>query len=443
MSTTDQVLASNEQSQIFKTLANSQQVDLSYNLNPSFPILTKKIISLIPSNTLPSGDPSGVEITFILNKSMLLSNLALETVFTIPLVGTNKNKFENNSGFLGLNLFSNIEIRTSSRVLARFSPQSLRALAEASPPSLSYEIFRRAMIRNPTTGLFAAANDVEITPTTTYKVCTPIFCSWFDSVINNLNTNTSEPITIAFRFNSYINMGLAVVDEAATPLFFNAAINVSTMNLFCYLWTPNRPAYDALVSKNNNPSRPLNMLYYSTFTESLVLTGATSTSIRLYSNYPAFKSFVMIMNTSNNSGSAQINFGNRDLLLLENVTFTIGGSDLFTNIPVSNFTRENVKDGLSSVMFPATAADSATVPVGESPVVSTINKVVPLNWGLLVSNVEANSGGLSFSNLNSPTITVTYPSVTPANYTLFVIHQYWQIASYDASNGLWSIATAS
>jgi hypothetical protein len=388
---TDLVIQSNQSSVILRSLADAVQPDLAYEIPPSFPILAKTYREIQPINQPGNGAPEGKEVAFNLNKANLWRDCMAKTAFT-QTTGTVVTQH------IGLSLFEKIEIRSNNKVIMTMSDSYILARTQQCTEAKANAIYRRALPLAPITEL----------PTTGVSsvTYTPVFSSFFERVENAFDLNFYEQIQLVFKFNTAAAMG-------------TDALLTATMTLWVWTYKLDDSAYDMLRSKNQNPSRPLNMLCYNTFTESrsLIGTETTTCSFRLNTNYPVFNSYVMIKATTAAGVAA--------LHRIESFDFEVGGTKLLESVPNLVGNWESEKHGASALI--ATA-------VGDQD--RTDTKCIALNWGMSPMDRVENTGAVSFNQINFPQVTLRYTALAaPLNFKVVVVHEYWQIVSLDSANG--------
>lgn len=394
------VFQSNKQSPILSTLAQNVE-DFSYAIPPGAPLIYKEFREFVPNNTV-AGAPAGQEVVFNLNKANFWRDALIETQCTIGAT------FTAAPGPLGLRMFESIIIRSNNKELFRIPAQYLVARAQDSKAERSIAVHERALCRNQTTeAFFTQATD------TTFKVFTPIFCSFFENIRQHLDLNFYEQIQVVCKYNTQAGMG---IDQALTA---------ASSTLWCWSYAMDEKNYSLLRSKNQNPSGvPLTMLTYNTFLEYSVMTGATSNTFRFNLNYPCFKTYFYIRtNTAAALAYAKI----------YQMSLRVGGSYLLENVSpmVGNYEAE------ASAPFGASHLEATS----DTAISRIADNVWCLNWGLLNSR-ESNSGAVSWAQINAPTLELTHATLgTPANYTMYVVHEYWQLLSLNSDNGLLEVAS--
>lgn len=402
----DLILQSNNTSVILRSLSESEQHDLSYFTQPSYPLLAKETYEIQSRNNI-SGPPASKEVTFDLNKSKILRNLMIKTTYTIAAITA-----ELATPAYGLTIFERVEWRSNNKIIGVNTDGYILARAQCGTISQAISKYKRALPLNPTNYKCATvASDL------TKVVFTPLEFSFFDSPNNNLDLGFWEQQTIVARFASTEVAGL--VQE----------MTGATCTLICDTYVPDQKAYDMLRAENNNPSKPLNMLTVSSFQETLPLTSSTTTTIRLNINYPVLNTYFYIRNIS---GTAPATYSPAIAWCQDYNTysFSIGGRSMVMNLDRLTGTWENDRSGGSCGIIPIGVTGSNPVSLGLAS-----NKVTVLPWGLMSMNHTDVTGALAFNSLNSPTLSVTYDNnASFADFELVVVHEYFQMLIMDSSN---------
>lgn len=398
---TDLVIASNKTSQLLNTLIDSEVADLSYSVPPSYPLLAKQVVEINAENSV-SGAIDGKEVTFKINRSQLVRNMAIKTFFTTTgatAVTTSP---------LGLNLFQWIQLKSQNKVLMTLSDASIRSRVDDSPVEAQTIMFRRALPLDPDSDRPPVSETTLDDPAACY---TPIFSAFFEKTENNLDLSFYEQLNITAKYNDLArtNAGTGVT-----------AITLSDAKLYIWSYIPDQKYLDVLRSRNQVPSKPLSMLGYSTFTERKTCTSVTNTKMRLNVNHPVYKTFINVR---------PIIVGQPNNAAITKFTLSMGGVQLLNDISVTNGRYESEMSGAGALIV---SSDSA--------VSYHDDKSICLDWGLLPQEAHAQCGGaVSFSNINYPEIDVTYGDLTAnggaAAYEVQVVHWFYQIYTMSSSDG--------
>ena len=396
----DLILESNRSSVILSSLAKAEVVDLSYEIAPSYPILSKLYRASDPTNpaTIAAQAMNGQEITFNINKSMLLRDLYIRTAFTTTTTSLGAVP-------VGFNIFEYVQIKTNNKVIFNISDAGIRSWVENQPAHTRLAACRMALPLVATTELYNA------TSTAVSATYTPLPCGLFDAVRNNFDLNFYEQLSVTVKYNTVARAGMPTT-------------TLSSATLYSWLWRPDDKYYDMLRSKNQSPSRPLNMLLWNTYTERLVCTSTTTTTMRLNCNYPVFKTVFRIKNIT----AAGLGVEPR----ITSYSFNIGGTELIATTPKLISDWERFKGGASGLTITSDTAVSRSDIDG-----------ITIDWGMESQNWCSNSGACSFSQLNYPQLTVNYPSLTAADNEVTVTHFYWNVVTCDSTNGSVAVSVSS
>ena len=399
----DLILQSNQSSVILRSLSESDSKNLAYDIPQSYPILAKQYKQMQPQNQ-PTGAVAGQEVAFNLNKSMLLRDLMVRTQYTTAATTIAITQF------VGLNMFESIQLRSNNKVILSLSDYYINDRVSQCPVEKQTAIYRRALPLIPTTELPFTTG---LTSGVTY---TPVFSSFFEDVKNAFDLNFYEQMQLVVKFNQTIRGGFA---EALT-----------SANVTLWVWTHqlDDKGYNMLRAENQNPSRPLNMLCYNTFTEYLACTSTTQTKIRLNINYPVFNMYVSLVKNNVIAGVAT-----RARIL--SFDFAVGGTKLLESVPnlVGNWESSSHGAGAEKLTSATAIARDDLKPIA-------------LNWGLEPMNRVGCSGAISFNQINFPEITVNYLAAdvsTASDWNVVISYEYWNIITLDSANGQCAISISS
>lgn len=409
---TDQILTSNQSSVILRTLAEAEVVDNSYEIAPSYPLLAKQYRELPANGGAINAAMNGQEISFNITKSMLLRDLMIKTTFT-----TTTTTIDAAVNYPGLNMFEWIQLRTNNKVILTLSGEYLQARTEHSPEHIKNAIYRRAMCLTATTEV------LDTDSTTGGSVCyTPVFSSFFEDVRNAFDLNFYEQLSLNCKFNTTVKAG-----------FVPTTLTLGTSTLWAWTYRPDDKYYDLLRAKNQNPSKPLNMLCYNTFTERQTCTSTTTNTMRLNVNYPVVRTYVMVRPTvASLKGQC---------FKIDSVEFLVGGTKLLESVPYCVANWESSKHGASGMKLLTIGSNNGVLTAGTYGYDDS--RCVMFDWSLKPHDRLSCSGAISFSQINYPQITVNTQSLTTAsNYEIVVIHEYLNIVSCDSSNGSVNISVS-
>ena len=337
---------------------------------------------------------AGQEVTFKINRSQLLRDLCIRTTFTTTTTALS------NAQYPGLNMFEWIQLKSNNKVLMTITDAALRARVSDSPEAVKNWVYRAAL------PLVDATELVQATSTAASACYTPIFSSFFEDVKSNLDLSFYEQLSITCKFNTPAKAGFA----ATTTTVTNA-------KLWVWTYLPDQKYLDVLRARNQQPSKPLSMLSWNSFTERQTCTSTTSNTIRMNVNYPVFKTYISvhpIVATVN--APARVNSFSVDL----------GGVTLLSSVPNLVGTHESSMHGASYIRTTSASA------VGFDD-----NKPICIDWSLLPQDCFKQCGGaVSFSNINYPQVTVNHATLgSAADYEVQVVHFFHQIYTLSSSDG--------
>ena len=384
------MIQSNRQSQILSGLQDSGQQDLSYDMRDSYPIIAKEYRELT-SQTTAAGAMTGQEVSFVLNKSGLLTDMYLRCVFTTTtdtLVATT---------YPGLNMLEWMELRTNNKTLCRFYHEAIKAWVSDQDSDRQISITRAAL---PLVDVTEIVQTNTLNATATY-IPVPSFVS--QSIKNAYDLSFNESLSLVCKFNTPTKAN-----------FVNSAATITSIKLWYWHYYLNDPSYQVLLAKNMNPSQPMNQLLYSTYVDKLLCTYTTSNTVTIRNNFAAFKTLVFLQQIALSGADVKIN----------SFDFTVGGISLLESVPCTVGKHESHMKGAGSLRATSITAVSMYD-----------TKPICINWGQDPKDMTYNSGALSFGNISNCQVTLNHPSITAANYNIVAVHFYWLIGSFDASNG--------
>lgn len=398
----DLILESNRSSVILSSLAKADVVDTSYFIEDSYPLLAKTYRKSAPTNpsTISAVVMNNQEISFNLNKSMLLRDALIKTSFTTTTTSMG-------AIYPGIKMFDTIQIKTNNKVLFNITDVGIKSWYEQQNGGVLSFLTRAAL---PLTDVTEVLNATSTAATHCY---TYLPCSFFDSVRNNLDLNFYEQVTVTCRFSTPARAG------------FPTTVTLSNCDIWTWLWRPDDKYYDMLRSKNQNPSKPLNMLTWNTFTERYICTGLTQNTMRLNCNYPVFKTVIRLNPVTTALAGSEMK--------IDSFSFTVGGTEVITSAQKLVADLEKTRKGAASMI-----CSSATALVRDD------KQGVTIDWGMDPHDWTYNSGAVSFSQLNYPQFVVNHQTLTTAaDYELSVVHFYFNVLTLDSTNGSIIISTSS
>ena len=393
---TDIILESNRASNILSSMVSTSVQDLSSEIYPSYPILAKDVRQMTAESGGSIAAPiNGQQGHFRLNKSNRVFDMAFRITFTtttttLPVTYSP-----------GLHFLEQYEIKSSGKTLLSMTDADNMARLACLPDNRRIETYRRALT------LQAGTDRYNPTSTAASATYVPIFCGWFDSVQNNFDSYFYETVTVHFKFNDAHRAGLNGI-----------VTTIADISLFVWSWRPDEKYQAMLRAKNSNPQRTLNTLFWGSFTNRTPCSSTTSTTVNINNNYAAFKTVVQVLPVV----AAGVGLGAE----ISTVNVVLGGQTYMNAMPYGALKQENAHVG-SAISLVGSGTGFALAYDNASAVV--------IDWGLTPDNWTSIGGAISFANINAPQITVTYPTLTAASYEVVITHFYWNILSFDNSNG--------
>lgn len=398
----DLAIQSNQSSMLLRSLVDAGSSDLSYSMPTSYPLMSKEIREIRPKQGSTISLPNNQEVIWDLNKYQFLRDLMIRTQVT-KTAG-----HDNPTGKMyGLCMYSEITLRSNNKIIQTLSDSSIRARVDNLPEPQKLAVMRRALMLVATTE--ASAAGVDATAGVTY---TPIFSSFFDDVKNHLNLSFLEQLQVAARFNAAGTNGSNVIWDTATP------------TLLCWTYLPDLTYSNFLTAKNHKEGSILNMLCYNSQKQVFALDSVTSTEAKLTTNFPVFNLHYAIVSKIA-IGDAAVN---TIIAPIDTVELKFGGISVFGSLPSSVVTYEQEKTSTKLQLKNETDINRVVNSVSGA---NSYTGFATIPFGLdSVSNRKYNSGAVSFNNINTPTLSLAYPTVSTAtNYQLEVVFEFFNMIS--------------
>ena len=307
----------------------------------------------------------------------------------------------------GLCMYSEITLRSNNKIIQTLSDSFIRGRVDNLPEPQKLAVMRRALMLVATTE--ASAAGVDATAGVTY---TPLFSSFFDDVKNHLNLSFCEQLQVAARFNAAGTNGSNVVYDTATP----------TLLVWTYL--PDLTYSNFLTAKNHKEGSILNMLCYNSQKQVFALDSVTSTEAKLATNFPVFNMHYAIVSKIA-IGDAAVN---TVIAPIDTVELKFGGISVFGSLPTSVVTYEQEKYATRLQLKNETDIGRVVNSVSGA---NSYTGFATIAFGLdSIANRKYNSGAVSYNNINVPTLSLAYPTVSTAtNYQLEVVYEFWNMVS--------------
>lgn len=247
-----------------------------------------------------------------------------------------------------------------------------------------------------------------------FRVFTPIPAQWFESIRLRPDLATTEQLSVRIVYNT-------------SAQAYGGSIPILTVSP--YLWTfkhtMDKKNYDLINAKNMGKPGGLNLMLTSNYFTEKVSLGSSDTASMAYRflcNYPVFKThFGIKLKTTAVTHDTSISFWP-----INTFDFQVGGQSVF------NSAVPSLVCNYDSAVFSGKLAYGANNTLRmENP-----TGMVTIDWGMLGDDRYMNSGCISFANLNNPTLNLVFGTIVPANYDLWVVHEYWQHLAKDGTGQL-------
>lgn len=398
----DLALQSNKQSMLMNALVADGARDLEYVTAKNYPIAAMpEIREIRPRGNTTITNPNSQEVIFDLNKYQYLTSLMIRTQLTRANTATLVGKF------YGLTMYEQITIRTMNRVLQTLSDSYIRARTDNLPDEHKMAVLRRALLLAPTTELVAADT------ATTGVTYTPIYSQFFDSPRNYLNLSFLEQLQVTARFNSVVPSGSGVVWTDAAP------------TLMVGSWLPELSYSQMLEAKNYG--KMLTMQCYNSAKQIIDIStsggSATAIQAKLFTNNAVFNIHYAVVNKV----AAGANSINTILARIDTADLQFSGISCFGVLPnsVVNFKKEQTAS--CNQLTTATAVSRVQNSIGGANSYTGWS-TIPLGLNT-VAERGFSTGAVSFSNVNFPTLNLTYETLGAgvADYQLEVVYEFWNL----------------
>jgi hypothetical protein len=416
------IILANLESPLLDALNKTSKTDLRYELTDNYPNLAinKYVISPNPVGATTGTDVGGSTITFQLPRNGILCGLIVES--TIATAGNNNASVTGDANrtqpaYLGLSLYSRIDLLSNNVTLATCSDAYLRCRAETG--DMSTGLRAKKMSKVFSTDKFTLATTWSNASVVTF---TPVYFSIFERVEQMLDLSFVQNLILQLTVNTYTNMGLAAAITSVTPYVHAKYFTLGANDIL------------ALRAKNYGSANPYMALSYSTYTETGQLTDS-QTTVNLYPQCQnaVFRTHVFLKNRTYNS-----------LLAIKNITLSMGGVNIMASIPTVVMQQE--QEGwqgsglLSFDQYQTTQLGSGSVSYPVVYMGRGDNEPVTIYWGLSPSRTF-NSGAVSYHNITNFQITLTTASTSSTDY--YLVHEFWQLLAVNASSGDVSVSASS
>lgn len=393
---TQAIIRSNAASALLNGLYDQGLEDMSYVTQRSFPnVAANEFVQVQPLQSL-GGTLYGQTQRFDIPKTSLLGKLVQRLDFTFTNAGaTIADTSELWDRLVGLDIVEQCELRTRSYSISTINGSAQRARSSSSyNQSKTLGIHRRSMLLNQTTLKSASA-----TLTTTEAATVTVFLMpefWFqESVEQYLDTAYIEPLQYVVRYN----------DADLTGLNGYVLSNVSS-SLWLGFNTPEFSIYNSLQAKNFGGADNYQVLMYDTLSDVQACSNATTNTINIRINNPTFMVYVSVVD---NQGDRASGVAGQTFQPIQTHNFIVNTRRYQDTVPylITNFEMECQGGSRCSVdsSFDVSFKD-------DGPLAIHFGMVPNMSW-------TANTGAITFSNVDSPQVTVVTPTLgTPSEFNL-------------------------
>ena len=413
----DQIIQSNNSSTVYKTVTAKAVKNYGYSQGVATSNISKNIRRMVSDNTI-SGSPHGQEVIWTLPSSEIarLSQIKVTPTFGAAPTAAMASR-------VGGLFFNNIRLVANNKTIATLSDSYLLSRTYNETDEVKNALVSRSYPRNPTSLACINAADAGDTTGVFYV---NIFSTFFEDTVCNLDLGFVEKIQIIAQVNSSAAMGLA---NDLTGLSCQLLLNT---------YMPDLKTYQLLKAENFNPNgEKLTMYCYNTYKESQSQTAAgTSTTIRmqLHNIYPDINTYFYVMATGT---SLQAKTNQNMFEVISSFSLSFGGSSPIIdglNCLEGSYETDIQRSSSNSVVAFSANAYPTTVSYA-------VSKPICLAWGLDKDRVTC-SGLLSFKNLPSPILEVTFVSTDAVTYNLVVVHEFAQLVAINPLDSSISVTAA-
>lgn len=389
----DVVISANSESPLLSSLERNLVSDMyTYRLSQNASNQSKSVVEVLPQTT-PTGSTHGQTMRFKIPRYGLLAKCVLEATPNT----TNLGAGTNNQVRLGERLYSNVELRSHNRIISSQGPEYCSARID----NLSQEA------NNAYSSVTQPSPAFPGSGTVTSTVYTPLFFPFFEKTSNFLDVKFTESLELSVTVNTSAAMGLL------------GDFNSCTYKLYCWYVNLSQEAEQAYISKNFPANAPFTMLSYNQYTEVPVIelapgAGERTVEVDLKTNNAVFATHIMVQKSDT-----------KEYVPVNEFTLTATGREL-----VKMNDRLNIFDTGSYGVSASTSGASS----GSNIEYNAAAKALTYYWGMSRDR-SYNSGAAAFQNLNAPRATVKYTAAGSQNYTITVVHEYYNYISINPSDG--------
>lgn len=406
---TDYILSSNLTSSLYRGLKPNQE-DITYDM-PKSVIGAVKTIDKVTANSVPAGNVQTLqsEVIFNLPQGGWLDNMLLENKITFASSDAaviNKQ--------IGKTLIAEVQFCSNTKVLYSCTSSALIAqIADAEPSkAMLYNRVSGSLDPNTYEPLTAAASVV-----TTY---TPITLPYSESIRLSLDTGFNEPLTLKIKYASKAAAGNTIDVTGVVPVLwlYKHFLDLDTQIKM-------RASYDKTSGIDNR-------LLLNTYTQTFQCSNATVNEVKLSCNFPVSKMhfFLKTKSTTFDAETSEV-----VMPVIKSFQFLVSGRDVYSSGKIPSIVNQYESALMSGRLNYSTGSAAGITMDG-------LNKIVTLDFGLLKNNRYSCSGLVCFTNLNNPTIVVETGTITPTDYEVHVVYEFFNMIT-TTSRGITSQTIAS
>lgn len=415
------VLNANKASPVQTALTEGGTVSLSYAVPLSYPNISKASVKLVPQITFPPGNPHTQSQTFIIPRTQYNYAGMLEFRYTKNFIDVESDNFNI------MNVIRSIQFQSNSQPILTIDGDAYKAMVMNSPPSLQDFIYRSSKALNVQT--LAPETGASVAPDNVYVSYLPLFASWYQDIEKALNTQLLAQISVEVSYKGATECGIV----AAEPL------TNFTSKLTCYKYQPDEKTDAIMVARDfSNPDGML-MECFNTITERNALSAGASTlavptvvTMTSEVRNPVYKTHVYVAKT--NVGTTAPLYGCA-YVPIRSISVDVGGSQYLVDYTKFDVNYEQALKGMANHNITPAAVGA------DSPIVYNKDQCFTIDWSL-GGHRDSNTGLASFANLNKPVFKVTLGPVVvddTNSYSLYLVHEYWNIVKVDGSSRTMSI----
>lgn len=367
----------------------------NYRLDKNFPILSKLKVDVHPESLAQTSvtNAHGYTLNFKVPRYGLLMAMAIRSRIS---TSANKTATLTRLDTLGARIFSNVSLRSHSRVIQDNSAYEILSRVLESPQE-QFNAYQNMM-----SGVPAVNNNVSNS-----EVYTPLFFYFGEKSNNFLDTTFSEPLEVVATVNS--QAGVWGTNEVASTFGFNECV------LECYYVQLESKVHQSLIASQFPQSSNLTMLANDCYLE------APSTFTYSSGNTATIEHEVKSKNVVHSAYLYARNKNTNALLPIDSVKITAGGQTIVDSKRRSQIFENQSNKFLFNVPGSSTGTNNYMIYFGmdnDKTYISGCSALQSLN-NPIISAVVDTSSGVSAADV----------------IELIIVFDYATLLSIDSSNG--------